>query len=375
MKKRKKLLIVSAFSCIMLVLSVGATSANWDVLQDYLASDEENFESKISSMTINELIDQIDTIAAGFGSSATLTSNNLSDRSNNINVLIPFVSELIMKKEQIDDSDILQLIQDKNKTLILRETLVDLYTLKHNDDQSGNEIKQFLKHEDVDYSIKTKIVASAKMTENDIDLLKDMVSEDDGLLAFHSLKRISRIDRIEAYRISEGILSNIENESTNKVSAALKATAKYLSYNNQHQKDASYQIQNEKDFLELCLNFIKQSDDTILKDSAFFAISELRSREAISMIINSDVIDKQLKPYAINQNFNILQEILTNDPTEDEIKLVVKAMELHPIIEVVEQLESLIPTVSDEELKQRIDSVITFAKKEGVKGNNKWILD
>lgn len=91
---------------------------------------------------------------------------------------------------------------------------------------------------------------------------EQLIQEDDGVLAFNSLKRLSKINATEALEVSENILANLENESSDKISAALKATAKYLK---NEERISTLQDNNlESDFIDLSFKIIKSSDDQIL---------------------------------------------------------------------------------------------------------------
>jgi hypothetical protein len=369
MVKRKKFLLAGISICLTLILSVGVATANWDnILQKYLAKDEVALQNDVENMSNEQLIDEIDSLAATIDQPTTLNS---SSGKSNINILIPFVSELIQRKDELKDADILSIIADNNKTDITRESLVDLYALKHEASKDGTEIKQLLLQDEINTRVKSRIVSTANFTIEDIELLKGLIQKDDGVLAFNSLKRLSRIDSAEAYRLSESILSNIGNESNTMISAALKATANYLKDSDQSAIQKNTNL--EADFINVSFRIINTSNDPILKDSAFFAISEIGSQNAITQIIKSDLVEIQLKTYAIDQNFLTLKEMLTDNPTEDEIRTVVTALELLPIVDLLDPLKNVMSNISDPDLKQRSEEVILLIKNEGINGNYKWV--
>ncbi|OPA79284.1 hypothetical protein BVG16_09355 [Paenibacillus selenitireducens] len=368
MVKRKKFLLAGISICLTLILSVGVAAANWDnILQKYLAKDEVALQNDVENMSNEQLIDEIDTLAATVDQPAL----NSSSGKSNINILIPFVSELFQRKDELKDVDILSIIADNSKTDITHESLVDLYALKHEASKDGTEIKQLLLQDEISTRVKSRIVSTANFTIEDVELLKELIQKDDGILAFNSLKRLSRIDGAESYRLSESILSNIENESNTTISAALKATANYLKDSNQSAIQKNTNL--EADFINVSLKIINTSNDPILKDSAFFAISEIGSQNAITQIIESDSVENQLKTYAIDQNFLTLKEMLTSNPTEDEIRTVLTALELLPIVDLLDPLKNVISNISDPDLKQRSEEVILLIKNEGINGNYKWV--
>ncbi|MDT9720383.1 hypothetical protein QVE09_15805 [Paenibacillus sp. ClWae2A] len=368
---KKKLLLIGSSACLALFLSVGVAGANLgNILQKHLVEDEAVLQNNINNMSNEQLIDEIDNLATTVGQPSTLAKNN-SVGQNEINTLIPFVSALFERKDQLKDEDILKIVADNTKTVITREALVDLYVLKHEQNKDGGELKQILLQDGIDAQVKSRIVATADFTLDDVGLLKEIIHEDDDILAFNGLKRLSNINVSEAYGISESILSNIEEQSPNKISAALRATAKYLKNESQStfQKNT---VDLEADFIDTSFKIIKSSNDEVLKDSAIFAISEIGSQKAITQIIESDLVEQELKAFAVDQNFITLKEILTGNPTDDEIRIVVSALEILPIVDLVEPLSEVISSISDPDLKKRSEEVIIVAQKEGINGNYKW---
>ncbi|MCM3134874.1 hypothetical protein M3629_19015 [Paenibacillus polysaccharolyticus] len=368
---KKKLVLIGTSACLALFLSVGIAGANLNnVLQKHLSGDEVVLQNNIKKLSVEQLINEIESVAATVGNPSTFAKNSNAG-ANDINTLIPFVSELFERKDQIPDKDILKVVSDDTKSVITREALVDLYVLKHEGNKGGEELKQILLQDEINSQVKSRIVATTDFTSDDVGLLKEIIQQDDDILAFNGLKRLSNINVSEAYEISKNILSNVQEQSSNRISAALRATAKYL-HNSGHTNLQKNSSNLEGSFIETSFNIMKSSNDEVLKDSAVFAISEVGSQNAITQIINSDLIEKELKAFAIDQNFIVLKEMLTENPTKEDIEIVVSALEILPITDLVEPLTELIPHIGDVELKKRIDKVIVLAKEEGISANHKW---
>jgi len=178
------------------------------------------------------------------------------------------------------------------------------------------------------------------------------------------LKQLAKIDDEKAYIISSRILSNYKYESKEKVMASLKSTAKYL----KHNKDKDL----ENEFIKLSFEIIENNDDNVLKDAALFSVSDLMSKDAISEIIKNKSVDRELKVFSIDQNFMTLKDILINNPTESDIEIVVEAMELMPIVDLLEDIEKVMDNIKDKNLQQRCKAAIENTKLNGHKGNEKW---
>jgi hypothetical protein len=200
--------------------------------------------------------------------------------------------------------------------------------------------------------------------------LKQLIADDDGLLAFHSMKVLNKLDIKIANQLAENILSNISNASKDELAAALKSLAAYLKNVKSIDKNFAYL---EDQFIQLSLDLIKNSNDRYLQDSAFFALSELGSKKAMKSILESEFIDHELKVFAVDQNFMNLKHLLNNQPTIEDIELVIQAMGLLPITDLSEQLKNIASQVTDENLKQKIDETIKNIEQNGIKGNEKWL--
>lgn len=353
----KKTNIVISIICISFLLFGGIVAAN-DLFREYFSKDEATLNKELGSLSHKQLISEIDSLAKS------------TEGTDHLNALIPFVTELFQRKNEIDDSELLKDIKDNRYSLITRETLVDLYIVKHENDENQEEIKSLLLDRNLDKNIKARIVSTANFSTGDVELLKQLIADDDGLLAFHSMKVLNKLDIKMANQLAENILSNISNASKYELAAALKSRAAYLKNVKSIDKNFAYL---EDQFIQLSLDLIKNSNDRYLQDSAFFALSELGSKKAMKSILESEFIDHELKVFAVDQNFMNLKHLLNNQPTIEDIELVIQAMGLLPITDLSEQLKNIASQVTDENLKQKIDETIKNIEQNGIKGNEKWL--
>lgn len=354
----KRIKIVTLFICFSLILSSGAAIANHGVLQKYAMMDETTMYNDLKALNLEQLVSEINNMAIAL------------EKTNDINFLIPFATELFQRKDDIKDTDILSTIKDNTKSLTIRELMVDLYLLKHEKQPIQDELKAILNDQNTDKRIKERIVASSTFSKSDVSLLKELIAKDDGLIAFNSLKALSKVDDNAAYQIASGILSDIDAVSKDKLAAALKSTAKYFKHIKSNDQDY---IELENEFLNLSLELISNSEDIYIKDSAFFSISEIGSKQSISKILESNFIDRELKVFAVDQNFMTLEKMLLDKPTEADIKIVVTAMELLPVVDLTKALEEATKSIENVDLKQQCEAALKIMKENGVRGNQKWL--
>lgn len=362
-KKAKIILLGVSFSMLLSIGVLGATNDNSEIMfnsiiEKYTKKSEKEIEKDLKTLSKQELIGEINSVAAGI------------QNINKSNILIPFVDELFQRKNEFENVEIIDTINDSTSSIITKEIMVDLYTVKNENKSKNNEIKKLLKQNNIDDQIKSRIVINSKFDANDVILLKDLIKESDGILFFNSLKKLSTIDNKESYKIAKEILSNYNSQSKQKVSAALKATSKYLKDNKSN--DKGY-VELEENFIKLGLEILNNNDDNFLKDAAFFSLSDLMSEKSISEIINAEFISTDLKRFAIYQNFNQLKKMLTNNPTESEIEIVVQGMKTIPIKDLVEDLEIVTKDIKNQNLKKACEEVIEDIKLNGINANTKWI--
>jgi hypothetical protein len=359
MSKYLKSFTLSA--ALVLTLSTGVVVANSDILQNYATQSDSEIQSELKKISNGELLNEV---------------NNLSEKiepSSDINALIPFAAELLDRKDEISNKEILSSIKDSENTTITRNTMIELYHVKNNnDDNNKNELKELLKDKSFDRNVKVKIIATSDFKEEDIPLLQSIVLEDEDQLAFQAMKKLRKLDKEMAFQISGEILSKYKIHSEDKISSALKATSYYIK--NSNNKVTLSNNSYESDFVNLSLDIMNSDKySSTLKDSAFFATSDLRSENAILTILSQDNIDQELIVYAIGQNFFVLNDILNSNPTENQITLVIKAMEINPLTDLYDSLNKIVPTIQNNDLRKRGEQSLVNIKENGEKANHKWL--
>lgn len=337
---------------------IGVVSANSLTFEKYTEKEELEIIDQLRTMEFKEFMEDFEQFS------------HIATQTGDINVLIPFISEAVNRKGQLSNELILENVRDSEKLLFYKKAMLELYFEKNSDfiNSNNDAVYELLKDSFLEESLKYQIISFSNFTLKDVELLTSIVNEEDGILSFIAMKRLSLIDDKAAYDLSKSILQNRSDFSSHKVSAAIKATSNYI-------KNNKYDVNSEviEEFIKLNYEVMNTSKDDVLNDSAFFAISNTRTEESISRIVNDDSIDRELKVFAIDQNYYILNEMLLNDPSVENITTVVKAMEIYPVIELSETLEQIIPNVKDSWLLDSIQKVIKEIEENGVKGNYKWL--
>lgn len=357
MLRKSKVVLLGVICATLLPAAVKAGIISPDkiiknpVLQKYVNKDKKEVKLTLENLSKKQLIDEINAISTELGI------------ENTSNELLPFGVELFKRKNEFENPEIIKIISDNSNSRVTQDIMVELYTEKNENNTDKDDLKKLLK-QNIPNEVKAKIIATSKFTETDVELLKNLIEQDDDILTFQSLKKLSKVNAKEAYSISENILSNYNTQSTQKVSAAQKATVQYLKEN---------KVVNKDKFISLSLDIINNTQDSYLRDSSVFALSDLIDKESIIKIIKSDSIDRELKVFSIDQNFMILNEILLNNPSEEDIDTVVKAMEIMPILDLIDSLETVKNNINNKDLEKRCNDVLATMRLEGRKANIKWL--
>jgi len=281
MLKKSKLILLGIICATLIPVGVTAGIQNTDktveksILDKYVNKNEMQVKLTLKQLSKNQLIDEINFIS---------TSTGYDGLQNH-------ATELFSRKNEFENQEVIKNIENNTNSEMTQEVMVDLYTAKNEDKPSKDELKNLLKG-NLRKQAKAKIVASAIFTGSDVDLLKGLIEQDDDQLTFQSLKALSKVNSKESYVTSQNILSNYKFQSTPKVSAAQKATLRYLKDNKIPNKD---KLANKDKFVDLCSQIIDTTQDSSLKDSSIFALANLNDKESIIKIIQNNSIDRELK--------------------------------------------------------------------------------
>lgn len=360
MAKKRKILIIMGITCILSFSIVYAKVQNngkynlndSNTLSKYQNISENDITKKLNILNKHELIKELNLVTKDL---------KMLQGSYASSELIPFANELFNRKDNFNNKEIINEIKNNNNTLETKMIMVDLNTVKNEDNLISNEMKALL-GDNIDISIKQKIITDSVFSDNDKDMLKELYLKNNDDIAFQSLKQLKKISPLEAYNISKNVLKTSNNSSYLEVSGAQKAAANYfkLSKNNK-------MITKEKyDFIDKCVNIIKDKDKSYLKDSSIFALSEMNDKDALFILINNKDIDDIVKTYCIDENFNIIEEILNHNPTDDDINTILDAMNINPILESVKPLNSIINNIKNIELKEKVRKTVDFINQNGV---------
>lgn len=326
-----------------------STSASFPSLKTY--EESTNLEIKQGYLDMNEedLLNEVNKVS------------EIAELTMDETILYELAHVLDERKEEFSELEIADYIQDESNLETSKIIMTDLLSSKSEKKNNKEIIKSLILDKKLEKNVKAKIIISSDFEPKDIGLLKEIYENEEGNLAFQSLKKISHVDPEIAYGIAKTTLKSSEKDKV-KVSAALKATSNFLKEKGQ---DSAYN-REIKDFTKHSLTIYNEDSDELLKDSAFFAVSDLAHKEAISEIIKDEKIETVLKRYAIDQNYLVLEKMLLDAQSTEEINLVLDAIQILPLNNFKEHLKSLDSTHFDGNTFDRIESLLNLIEKEGI---------
>jgi hypothetical protein len=343
-------LIVTTF---VVMAKAGGEADAASVIKKYEDKTETEIIEQLKKLTKEELLNEMNILT--------------KDENYSGGDLLYWAVALQEKKSDFSSEQMVEQIKATKNSLDTKFILLDVFLHNNETNRANEAFKQLLVDRDIDETLKRMIISSLKFDTNDEELLIQFITDGGDDLVFASLKQLSRINSEKAYELSYEILKNKENESAAAISAALNAYSMFLKEN----KDMDQYQKFESVFIEISKDLLKGRKGQTLAETAFFSLSDLMSENGIFTILDSH-IELQSKSYAVDQNYSVLKDVLANDPSEQEIKLVLKAMKIYPIRDLIEELEAAIVEVSDPELKAEAKIVLEDMKENGHAANLKW---
>ena len=285
------------------------------------------------------------------------------DSSAENTYLLTMLAALKEKDTHFSKGELLQMIQDPETGNGLNETLVQIYA-DENLDRKG--LIQLLDNDNIDLQKKETIVCLAQLSQEE---LSDVFEKHDNILSVRAMQQIAVNDNKKAIQLARPILNNVKGQSDEKLISACLGAASYYE-NNTGLKIRSFELE-KKNTIGTMKKIFLESENDLVKDQAFYAMSRICDYDTFSYMIESDEVDFDLKVTAIERNIGKMIEQIEKASSKKDVQVILKAMKLHPICEVGEQLQKAVDSgkiTSDKEIAATID----YVKNEGLKGVYKY---
>lgn len=278
---------------------------------------------------------------------------------------VSIAERLWQRRKEIPRRDILSAITDTSRPQASRELMVDLLAGPPEEARASDDVRDLLCDRRVNAALKARTIADYRFGRPDASLLSSLACGAEELVAFHALKKLSEVDPGRARQLALSTISRADDASDSKLSAAYKVLVRSETL----EIDRPTRVR-----LLHHLESVLADDDTspALRDSATFALSDMRSLDAVRTLLGSQSIDRPLIVGAIEENAAVIKDAVEQHPSLPTIELAITAMELYPVKDMAEPLYAVRTRVWSSALRQRLDQVLVGIARDGVAMNPKW---
>lgn len=243
----------------------------------------------------------------------------------------------IDRASELSNDEIISRIYETMDDVYLRQWWAEMFYQKYpQGDYNHPRLLKLLRDEHVDPSFKTSLINFVGFrTPEEMEVLRMLTQDADKNLRFRAMNRLNEIDQKTA------------------VDMAKKTVAAYHSKGDMEQLPEAIdilvqQMQNgasreEKDeIIALCNELLDSDLESAKKDSLVYDMQMLSDLEALRMVVQHPKVDNIMKKGMIDNNYYLLEEVLLNDPTPQDVEFTVTCMELLPIKDLYMPLKTAI---------------------------------
>ena len=343
MKKRKVLftaLIVALAACVSVSLV-----CSWSERQ-LLKKPENEIYEEMKKLSAGKLIRKINRLETKYP--------DMEDKTE----LLPLYQALIDKADEFSDEQLIDLIQKRDTLAGIEEALIEMYAANGYD---GTKLIVLLDDPDIADETKSNIVSRLDYS---VDELCDIFRKFDDRTAVIAMQKLNMADSGKALQLVDELLASDQGGtelSFGKYKAICLGIANY--YEKSSSSEEAAEIRAE--YAPVLKKIYHQSSSGLVQDQAVYALGRICDYELFSWIIEHDQIDFQLKVSVIERNTELMKMQIASAKSEDDIRAVMKAMNLHPVYALAAPLQKAVEQgnlPASEELLELIDHI----QKEGI---------
>jgi len=269
--------------------------------------------------------------------------------------LIPFLSALIQKYDTFSEEEILEILEKYDLSSEIETAFIKMYFMKTKETES---LIPLLNGESLSDNAKGYMVAIGKLPTTQ---LKKIIDSFDNEVTVIAMKKLLVADKDLAFQVGEKILLETATEVSNE-----KLIAAFLAVGGYYYSNPDIETNKERISEKLKTIFVNHNDE-LVRDNAIYALSKMRSDELLEYILDNEDIDNSLKISAVDRNLKRLAKLAQEFTSEHELELVLKAMNVLPILEIGELL------LNNKNLENyshitKVAETLEFIEKNGMKG-------
>ena len=338
MKKKRVL-----FAALTIVLTAGVSvhfAQAWSDRQLFKKSEDEIYE-EMTKLSAGKLIRKINRL-----------ESKIPTAEDKIQ-LLPFYTALIDKADEFSDEQLISLIRKRNTLEGIDEAFIEMYAENGYD---AEKMTALLDDPDIAEVTKTHIVSRL---DYPVDKLCEIFREFDDRTAVVAMQKLNISNPGKALQLVDELLASDQNATEfpfGKYKAICLGIANYYEKSDSPEEAAEIRSQ----YVPVLKNIYSKSNSGLVKDQAIYALARMCDKELFSWLIESDQIDSELKGSVIERNIRLMKDMIASAKSEDDIRSVIHAMNLHPIYALAEPLQKAVEQgnlPASEELLQLIDDL------------------
>ncbi len=276
--------------------------------------------------------------------------------------LLPLLSVLCERADEFTAERLIEQIKRKETLAGIEEAFVQMYAAG---DYDNAEMLGLLSDADICEDTKEYITSQCDFTAEE---LAEIFRSTDGRTAAIAIKRISAEDSETAMQlVREFTEAGSGSISDEKYAAICLGIAQYYEKHKEPEDVAAM-----KDiYIPMMKKILEEGQSQTVRDQAVYAMGRICDYELFAWLIDNDSIDKSLKISVAERNYRPMKRWIEAAESEKDIRAVMEAMEIYPILEIADALEKSIEqgTLEDTE---RLRSVIGHIREKGIPAVDKY---
>ena len=200
-----------------------------------------------------------------------------------------------------------------------------------------------------DTAIRSKLIQCIPSdTAEGKNLIQQLLTDEDATIVSDALLKLYEIDQEDAIAFAADKLNHYMDQKEDIVSTSLYITMKAV----------NAKTADRSSFLKQCENMLNNPDCSAeMKETVGSNLASLPGMDTLTIIMHSD-LSEQIKITCISQSYLSMMDCLDQDPDRDSVEMIVHAMEILPITEVIEKLDTIAGTYNlDIQNLNRMESV------------------
>ena len=276
--------------------------------------------------------------------------------------LLPLYAALIDKADEFSAEQLIAQIKRKKTLAGIESAFVEMYAA---DGYDSAGMLELLDDPELAEETKEHIVSHCDFSAAE---LCDIFRSSDGRTAVIAIQKLAASDSEQAMALVQEFVSDDSAARSNDQNIAVcLGIAQYY----EDHRDTPEGEEMKRIYVPMIQKIFEQSGDTLVQNQAVYALGRMCDYDLFKWVIEHDRIDFYTKISVIERNVRLMQTQIASAESEEDIRAVIEAMQLHPVLDVGEALQEAIDqgrlSVSDE-----LTALIAHIREEGVPAVNKY---